>query len=377
MAFWRRNWDEHALSVPIRMVEPGIRLHSGAIIRLGDVFMTFRLLSCDGGGIRGYISSALIKKLNDATDGALLSKVDGFAGTSTGGLIALSLSVDVPIEQVFNIYANDAATIFTENSLFRSNAAQRAALEAQDLRSGPGLFECQYVATGLKQVIAKFVQAKTFGEVTGKMVAVNSARLLDDSANPPRWMPATLNNRNVGGNYTDIQLLDAALATSAAPTYFPPHLIDGMGYFADGGTFANNPVLNGIEVALSGGLASGLNDIEVVSIGTGLTPQGLSSKAIGDPLDWGVYDWLKPWKSDAGAPATPLLNLTMELSASNAFNVVERLLGSRIARINPTLTTSVPLDGYTAADYATMDAAIAQAMQSQGWKDAVKLIKGW
>ncbi len=344
--------------------------------------MTFRILSCDGGGIRGYLSSSLIKALNTETNGKLLDGVHGFAGTSTGGLISIALGAGVPIDDIVSVYATKAATIFKENTFFSADAtdmAMRQAVEAEGLRAGPGIFECEYVATGLRQVIDELLPDKTatLGGTTGKMIAVNTAQLLDDASKPPGWMPVTLNNLKAGDDYGDILLADAALATSAAPTYFPPHQIGARGYFADGGTFANNPVMNAIEVALSRGKASALADIEVISFGTGLTPQGISPKAIGKPLGWGVTSWLRPWKSRSGAPATALLVMTMDLSAQNAGSIADRLLGHRMARINPVLSKPVPLDAYEKADYAIMDAAIADAKKGQGWKDAIKLIKDW
>lgn len=344
--------------------------------------MTFRILSCDGGGIRGYLSSSLIKALDAETDGKLLAGVHGFAGTSTGGLISIALGAGVPIDDIVSVYATKAATIFKENKLFSKDAADvaiRDAVEAQGLLAGPGYLECQYVATGLRQVIDELLpdDTATLGDTSAKMIAVNSAQLLDDKSKPGGWTPVTLNNLSVGDDYGDILLADAALATSAAPTYFPPHQIGDRGYFADGGTFANNPVMNAVELALSAGKASSLSDIQVISFGTGLTAQGISAKAIGEPLDWGVTSWLWPWKSRKGAPATALLVMTMDLSAQNAGAIADRLLGPQMARINPVLSRPVPLDGYTKGDYAIMDAAIADAKKGQGWKDAVNLIKDW
>ena len=257
--------------------------------------------------------------------------------------------------------------------------AMRQAVEAEGLLAGPGTFECEYVATGLREVIDQLLpdDKATLGGTTTRMIAVNSAQLLNDAVQPPHWAPVTLNNLKVGGDYSDVLLADAALATSAAPTYFPPHQIGARCYFADGGTFANNPVMNAIELALSAGKAASLADIEVISFGTGLTPQGISPKAIGKPLDWGVTSWLWPRKTRKGVPATALLSMTMELSAQNAGSIADRLLGHRMARINPVLAEPVPLDAYEKADYAIMDAAIAEAKQGQGWKDAIKLIKDW
>ena len=342
--------------------------------------MTFRLLSCDGGGIRGYLSSKLIQALDKATGGKLLSGVHGFAGTSTGGLISVSLASGVDIATVVDIYATKAAEIFTPNRNWaateKDEKAIQAALEDKGLEAGPGYLGCAYTSAGLVSVMTPYLGTKTLGEIGGKLLAVNSAQLWNAAISPAHWAPVTLNNKGVGADYGSVTLLDAALATSAAPTYFPPHQIAGLGYFADGGTFANDPVLNGMEVAIASGAASALGDIEIVSIGTGISPQGIPASDIGNPLNWGVLKWLKPWAS-GGAPATPLLNLTLDLASQNLGAITERLLGKQLVRINPVLSKPVALDEYSPQDYRIMDEAIAAAMKSQDWKDALRLVSGW
>ena len=101
------------------------------------------------------------------------------------------------------------------------------------------------------------------------------------------WAPFTQTSQMIRkGPWLDmspVRLVDVAMATSAAPTFFPPHRIDAAGvdygYFADGGMFANNPVLNGMNVAIATGKATGLHDIEAVSVGTGVSPPSPRAKA--------------------------------------------------------------------------------------------------
>lgn len=340
--------------------------------------MAFKLLSCDGGGVRGYISSSLIQALDKATDGKLLNNVQGFAGTSTGGLISIALANGVSIDDVVNIYKNEAATIFTKNGWFTEadrRAQVNAAMAAGGELEGPGKFSSAYNATGLVKILTHYVGTKTFGDVK-KVLAVNTAQLQDTSLTPPRWVPQTFNNCKVGGDFGAVKLLDAALSTSAAPCYFPPHEISGLGYFADGGTFANDPVLNGIEVAVAGGHASSITDVEVISIGTGISPEGIAAGDVGQPLNWGVTTWMWPFAS-GGVPATALLNLTLDLTSQNLEKITQNLLKKQITRINPVLTAPVALDEYTPKDYAIMDEAIKAAMASDDWNTAINMVNSW
>lgn len=333
--------------------------------------MTFRLIACDGGGIRGYISSTLIRDLDSETGGKLLKSADGFAGTSTGGLISIGLGAGVAIGTIQNIYATRAAEIFKKAPWFAAATARPQA----EMPMSPGITGCAYVADGLRKVMAPLVGSRSFGDLAGgRLVAVVSA-WLDAGARPPaNWAPATLGS--LDADWAQVALIDGCLATSAAPAYFPPHQIAGKGWFADGGTFANNPVMNGIEAARRAGRLAGWGDVQVISFGTGSSAMGIPASAIGKPLDWGVSKWLWPFASE-GVPATALLNLSLGLSAANISAVAQGILGKALVRIEPALAQAIPLDGYSRADYAAMDKAIAAAKAAPEWAAAKAMVAGW
>ncbi|GAB2885749.1 patatin-like phospholipase family protein [Paraburkholderia jirisanensis] len=299
--------------------------------------MTFKILSCDGGGIRGLITALLIQDLD--TRSQIISKADGFAGTSTGGLLALALANGVPIAQIVNMYETQGAEIFEENSWW--TARKDALAEGVSTLAGPGIFVCQYVSTGLEKVAEQLLGSQTLSSVQ-RFVAVNSARLWNPDVKS--WEPSTLSNGK-SNVYREVSLVDAALATSAAPTYFPPHAIAGFGYFADGGVFANNPTVVGVAEALANGLVSDLGSLRVLSLGTGTSPAGLSQTEIGDPLEWGASKWLWPAQSH-GVPAEALLGLTMDSTALLAARQAEQILGDRYKRGNFVLSEPVALDDY-------------------------------
>ncbi len=370
--------------------------------------MTFRLLACDGGGIRGYMSSLIIEALNSQSGGKLLSHANGFAGTSTGGLISVGLAdarsqghdMAKAIASIVSIYCNQADTIFTENNDSTFSLIEEEVLKLLGISGGPGIFAAQYKATGLCSVADGLVGDRLLSSIDpGLVLAVNSAAL-EVPSNPPisgtrGWEPVTFTNQPVetgpGAQMQDIALRDVALATSAAPSYFPPHHVTASngaldyGYFADGGTFANNPVMNGIEVALASGKASGLGDVSAISIGTGDSPMGVTEQNIGNPLDWGLFSWIGV---DSRAPYAALLELTLTTSAQNQTRIAARILGDKIVRLDPKLTTSVALDGHTKADYKVMYDAVKPWIDYDAstdgsnpdfnvWRAALKLVDGW
>ncbi len=306
--------------------------------------MSFKILCCDGGGIRGVITALLIQDLDQSF--GIVQSADGFAGTSTGGLISLGLVSNVGIDAIVNLYQNEGDKIFEPNGwLLDAQAKQQDRVPAQSteelLGSGPGIFRCQYVNTGLQTVAQQLVGTGALSSA-GRFVAVNSARLWDASENS--WAPCTISN-GPNNTYRGISMVDAALATSAAPTYFPPYQVGDFGYFADGGTFANNPSMTAIVEAIYQGYATAASDIVMLSLGTGANPVGVPPGSVPNPLAWGVTHWLWPF-SNGVVPATALLNLTMDATAELAAIQAQQLLGSNYMRGNVPLSQPFALDDY-------------------------------
>jgi hypothetical protein len=307
--------------------------------------MSFKILCCDGGGIRGVITAMLIQDLDKSF--GIVASANGFAGTSTGGLISLGLVNKVSIDKIVSVYQNDGSTIFKPNGwLLDAQAKQQDRAPAQStedlLGSGPGIFKCQYVNTGLQSVAQQLVGSGGALSSASRFVAVNSARLWD--ANQNSWAPCTISNGQSNA-YRGISMVDAALATSAAPTYFPPYQMGDFGYFADGGTFANNPSMTAIVEAIYQGYATAPSDIVMLSLGTGVNPVGVPPSSVSNPLDWGVTHWLWPFR-DGVVPATALLNLTMDATAELAATQAGQLLGNNYMRGNVPLAQPFGLDDY-------------------------------
>lgn len=302
--------------------------------------MAFKILSCDGGGIRGLITALLIRDLNRRF--GFIAKADAFAGTSTGGLIALALADGLPVDSVIDLYRNQGGTIFEPNEWFASDADGREQALSRaigELGTGPGFRSSQYTNAGLKRLAGKLFGSRRLSDLN-RLVVVNSARLWKEQS----WVPASFSNAPANP-YRDLPLADAALATSAAPTYFPPYEISAYGYFADGGTFANNPAMTALAEALGGRYASGVDDVHVLSLGTGQAPEGIRPAAVSDPLKWGVTHWLWPLADD-GVPAMALLNLTLDLTAAEATAQAARILGSQFRRGNFVLPEPFGLDDW-------------------------------
>jgi patatin-like phospholipase/acyl hydrolase len=222
----------------------------------------FRILSFDGGGIKGVCTVSLLQRLNDEWPG-YLEKVDLFAGTSTGGLIALCLAAGMPLDSIKNLYVCDGKEIFKRSWAHWC-----------------GLTGSKYTNKGLRKVVGKTFGDLRLGDLKRK-VMIPSFDL--KSSNPPHdWKPKFFHN--FGDDRDDPVLVsDVAMYTTAAPTYFPA--VDG---YIDGGVIANNPSMAAICQAMDEryGDEAKVDDVVLLSIGTGATHNHINRS----DFNFGAFD---------------------------------------------------------------------------------------
>lgn len=270
----------------------------------------YRVLSLDGGGLRGLITARILQRLNDHdVSGGFLDKVDLIVGTSTGGILALALAKGLAPEAICQLYLQKGDVIFDDS--FWDNVL--------DLGKTIG---AEYSNRGLKRELKKVLGATKLGDLNRKVAITafdldNGAKKKEDR----HWKPKIFHNFKGSGSDAKLAALDVALYTSAAPTYFPS--VDG---FIDGGVFANNPSMVAIAQAISSDNhpteQAKLDDIVLLSVGTGYTPTYIK----GQRLDWGLGQWAKP-----------LVDVLMDGVSGIADYQSSQLLGDRYQRIQPDL----------------------------------------
>jgi patatin-like phospholipase/acyl hydrolase len=195
----------------------------------------FRVLALDGGGVRGILSSTILHRIVQQHP-SFLDSVDLITGSSTGGLLSLLLAYGYTPLQCKSIYEANCPEIFVSSSLRRYS-----------------LFSAAYSDAPKLQMLKKYFGSSQLCHLS-KYVMVTSFRLDGESPSPRKsffgdvrtWRPALISNfpRLHGPVDPDdtLSCVDAAMMTSAAPTYFPAHRVQGVGScYIDGGVFANNP----------------------------------------------------------------------------------------------------------------------------------------
>jgi len=231
-----------------------------------------KILSLDGGGIRGMISVEILakiedllrKKLDKGPDFVLANYFDFFAGTSTGAIIAACLSLGMSMAEIRKFYIDSGKEMFDKASILKRFRYK---------------FEDDKLSDKLQQV---FGVETTLGSDQLKTVLMMVMRnATTDSPWPLSNNPfAKYNDRSRPDCNLNIPLHKLVRASTAAPTYFPPEVVQ-MGphefIFVDGGiTTYNNPAFQAFLMATVEqyqlNWKPGEKNMLIVSIGTGTSP---------------------------------------------------------------------------------------------------------
>ena len=234
----------------------------------------YRILSMDGGGIRGLYAAVLLERLTREVP-TLVDGVDLVAGTSTGGIIALGLAHGLAPADLVALYRDPAKEIFDDSWL-------------DDLKDLGGLTGADYDNDKLKTLMEDVFGKKTRLKQLKKRVLVPTFDLDNESPDPGKrmWKPKFFHNYPGPDSDGGELVVDVALRTSAAPTYFPTY----QGYI-DGAVVANNPAMAALAQALDAGTGKqALQDVRLFSLSTGVNPAYVAGKE----LDWGYAQWAKP-----------------------------------------------------------------------------------
>lgn len=227
---------------------------------------TYHVLALSGGGYRGLYTATILSQLEDAIGGNLASRFDLICGTSVGGILALGLAAEIPAARLKQFFLDHGTKIFDPR---KSNG------------KFSGFLHAKHSSSGLKAVLEEQFNDSTIGNLTHRVMipTVNYTTGMGQFFKTPHHPSLELDHR--------MTLVDVALATTAAPVYFPLSK-NNRGVFADGGLVGNAPGLFGLHEIKHFVAPSSPAKIRVLSIGTmtlGATIRG------GERLDRGILQW--------------------------------------------------------------------------------------
>ncbi|GAB3540369.1 CBASS cGAMP-activated phospholipase [Noviherbaspirillum agri] len=187
----------------------------------------YRILSLSGGGYLGLYSVCVLEELEARVGEPLGRRFDLIAGTSIGGILSLALSFEVPMTTLKQLFLEHGKEIFPFSGI-PSGAIGRV-IDMARSALGP-----KYSGDPLRTTLEKYFDAKTMGEAPRPVIipAVNVS-------NGRTKIFKTPQGKDFMGDAT-VSVVDVAMATCAAPGYFPSVRI-GEELFADGGVYATAP----------------------------------------------------------------------------------------------------------------------------------------
>lgn len=288
----------------------------------------YRILSLDGGGIRGLLSIVILQELEKKVPG-WLDEVDLIAGTSTGGIIAIALAHGLTLAQLRHLYYENGPFIFQDSAW-------------DNLLDLYGLRGAQYGTDNLRHELQRVLQKTRLRELKRKVLI--SAFDMHDPVQAT-WKPKFFHNFEGLDSDGDELAYLVALYTSAAPTYFP-----WVDRYIDGGVVANNPSMAALSQTrdernapsnFRDGRRPILEEVRLLSVGTGKVPQHVDGKN----RDWGYLQWVK-WRDQK-----PLIDIVMQGVAGVADYHCQQILGKeRYRRVSPVLPRPIDMDDWQARD---------------------------
>jgi predicted acylesterase/phospholipase RssA len=235
----------------------------------------YRILSIDGGGIRGIIPAVVLAEIEQRSGKRIADLFDMIAGTSTGGILSLALSAPgnggAP-----RWSARDLVTLYLENGpvIFKRSIWRW-------VRSAGSILDEKYSADGFESVLKTY-----FGEVRlSAAVAEVLVTAYDIEGRDPFFFKRRTARESGDDDYP---MWEAARATSSAPTYFDPFRVAGRLALIDGGVFATNPSMCAYADARR--FEPGA-ELVLISLGTGQLERPIPYE---EAKDWGMLEWARP-----------------------------------------------------------------------------------
>lgn len=217
----------------------------------------FKILSIDGGGIKGLYSASILASFELKTSKSITDHFDMICGTSTGGLIAIGLANGMSAQSLVDLYMTKGSKIFSTSNSYFIRGFQNSYKTIKQI-----FFSNKHSVKPLRKILDDLFEDKTMNDANN-LLCIPSFNLTNSQ--PKVFKKSGYQTEHFVDN--TIKLVDIALATSAAPSYYPIHEHNNFLY-TDGGVWANNPSLCGLLEAIDYYVGEGkeFDDFSILSI---------------------------------------------------------------------------------------------------------------
>lgn len=311
----------------------------------------FWILALSGGGYRGLFTATVLREMEKRCGVPIAKKFDLIAGTSVGSILAAALAMEIPAEQLHNLFLAHGRTIF------HGRWKHMPLLKVLNL----GFFSARYGASGLHSVLS---DDDLLGKATFNTL---KHRLMIPTVNLSKGSAQFFKTPHCEDYHHDgtVLLKDAAIASAAAPTYFPVHRFNQNRY-ADGGLVANSPALVAYHEAVYK-LGIHPDRVHVISIGTMNKSVTMDPRS---PLDIGLISG-GGWRFWMGWRQR-VFEVTLAAQEQLSEDMLKHVLKDKVLRVDvplePDQTAVVSLDAVTEA--------ANEVLEGQGREAAKKELAG-
>lgn len=276
-----------------------------------------RILSLDGGGIRGLVTcrwlEAVESALAAAGQGSMRERFDLFAGSSTGAMIACALGIGLSPAHIADLYRIHRHAIFPGMA---RRLWSRLGRTFEHGTSAP-----RYDGRGLERVLQE-----VFGDARlGELARPTLVTAYDTIGRRPIVF------KSFKPEHAQLPVWEVCRASAAAPTYFPAHgmTFEGRPHaLIDGGVVANNPTACAIAEALrKDRRVERSGELVVLSVGSGERNRPIDLAAA---REWGALEW-----------AIPIIDVLFDASSDSVDYIAHQLVGDGYFRLQDELVVGL------------------------------------
>lgn len=293
----------------------------------------FHILALSGGGIRGLHTARVLEMIESQTRSPLAQRFDLICGTSIGGILALALALERPASVLRALLENEGSKVFARPWSRRLPFA---------------LWRAKHDVAPLRAELTKIFGTATLGDLLHPVVIP----AVDASAGVA-VMFKTPHHPNLKVDH-ELRIVDVALATAAAPTYFPVFRAADARLFVDGGLVANAPGLCGLHEA-EVFFDKEAKDVEILGVGTASVGRNVRSGKGSAALDLGTLSW-----------GSRVFDLTISAQESLVHSLLAHRCSSRYTILDSIIDTQRARDveELNSASHAAIETLLAAAAKT-------------